>query len=198
MLLLVSLLAFPSPGILYKGIETVRVRPDRRAGPPMDSLEEVSARCSEPNRKGGFPGNSRSSMMMTSPSPRLTSDGCAKRESSSLAEGSTGSSVRASLAGPSSSKKTGSNWPVPKKPSSLFRSFTVTNNGKEYGLRAASPVERMFILSENGRELGTVRPEHAFTRKAVIDLPAEIDLPVRIFMVWLVLVLWKRDEESAS
>jgi hypothetical protein len=56
----------------------------------------------------------------------------------------------------------------------------------------------MFILSENGRELGTVRPEHAFTRKAVIDLPAEIDLPVRIFMVWLVLVLWKRDEESAS
>ncbi|OPY04941.1 MAG: hypothetical protein A4E61_00504 [Syntrophorhabdus sp. PtaB.Bin184] len=85
-----------------------------------------------------------------------------------------------------------------EKPSSLFRSFTVTNNGKEYGLRAASPVERMFILSENGRELGTVRPEHAFTRKAVIDLPAEIDLPVRIFMVWLVLVLWKRDEESAS
>jgi hypothetical protein len=85
-----------------------------------------------------------------------------------------------------------------EKPSALFRSFTVTNNGREYGLRAASPVERTFILSENGREVGTVRPVHALTRKAAIDLPEDIALPVRIFMTWLVLVLWKRDDEGST
>jgi len=85
-----------------------------------------------------------------------------------------------------------------KKPRAIFRSFTVAHKGREYGLRAASPVERTFILSENGRKVGTVRPENAFTRKAVIDLPKEIALPVRIFITWLVLVLWKRDEQATS
>ncbi|HNT44891.1 MAG TPA: hypothetical protein PKN85_10520 [Syntrophorhabdaceae bacterium] len=85
-----------------------------------------------------------------------------------------------------------------EKPSSLFRSFTVTAKGRAYRLHAASPVGRTFILSENDRTIGVIRPENAFTRKAVIDLPEEIALPVKIFMAWLVFVLWKRDEESSS
>lgn len=84
------------------------------------------------------------------------------------------------------------------KPSALLRSFTVSNNGREFSLRAASPVERTFILRENDREIGTVRPERAFARKALIDIPDDIALPVKIFMAWLVFVLWKRDEEGSS
>ena len=85
-----------------------------------------------------------------------------------------------------------------EKPSALLRSFTVRYGGKQYILQAASPVVRTFVLSENGHPIGTIRPEHALTRKALVDLPADMPLPVRIFMVWLVLVLWKRDGESSS
>ena len=85
-----------------------------------------------------------------------------------------------------------------EKPSALLRSFTVRHGGKQYVLQAASPVVRTFVLSENDHPIGTIKPEHALTRKALIDLPADMPLPVRIFMVWLVLVLWKRDAESSS
>lgn len=85
-----------------------------------------------------------------------------------------------------------------EKPSALFRSFEVSCDGKSYTLEALSALKRAFSLRESGRTTGSIRPEHAFTRKAVIELPDEIELPVRIFMVWLTLLLWKREEESAT
>jgi hypothetical protein len=81
-----------------------------------------------------------------------------------------------------------------EKPSALLRSFVVRHNSREFLLQAASPVVRTFVLSENGRPIGTIKPEHALTRKALIDLPTGMALPVRIFVAWLVFVLWKRDE----
>ncbi len=84
-----------------------------------------------------------------------------------------------------------------EKPSALLRSFTVRYDGKMYTLEAVSPVARMFVLCENGRTLGTIKPEHALTRKALIDLPAQMPLPTRIFMAWLVFVLWKRDADAS-
>lgn len=85
-----------------------------------------------------------------------------------------------------------------EKPSALLRSFTLRHGEKQYILQAASPVVRTFVLSENDHPIGSIRPENALTRKALIDLPAVMPLPVRIFIVWLVLVLWKRDAESSS
>ena len=85
-----------------------------------------------------------------------------------------------------------------QKPSAFLRSFAVSYRGRRFKLQAASPVVREFRLIENDRPVGTVRPENAFTRKAVIDLPDSIELPVQIFLAWLVLVLWKRDQESSS
>jgi len=34
-----------------------------------------------------------------------------------------------------------------------------------------------------------------FTAKAAVDLPEYIESVVRIIMVWLILILWKRVEE---
>lgn len=80
----------------------------------------------------------------------------------------------------------------------FIRSFSVSYRDRKFKLKAASPIGREFILSENGQPVGHVKPEGAFTRKAIIDLPEDIELPVRIFMAWLVFVLWKRDEEASS
>ena len=83
-----------------------------------------------------------------------------------------------------------------EKPSALFRSFQVEYNDKSFTLEAESPLRRKFVLREGGQTIGSVRPENAFTKRAIIDLPADIALPVRIFMVWLTLILWKREADA--
>lgn len=85
-----------------------------------------------------------------------------------------------------------------KKPSALFNSFVVESAGKHYELQKASMFGRKFVLLEGGRAVGSVSPEHAFTRKAVVDLPLDLPLAVRVFMTWLVIILWKRSSEGAS
>jgi hypothetical protein len=84
-----------------------------------------------------------------------------------------------------------------EKPSALIRSFKLEYNDKRYTLEAESALRRKFVLRVGGQTIGSVWPEHAFTRKAVIDLPADIALPVRIFMVWLTVILWKREADAA-
>ena len=85
-----------------------------------------------------------------------------------------------------------------EKPSALYRSFQVEHEGRQYTLEAESAWARKFVLSERGVRLGSVYPENAMTRKAVIDFPEAISLAGRIFMFWLVMILWTRDSESAA
>lgn len=84
-----------------------------------------------------------------------------------------------------------------EKPSALYRSFTVEWGDRTYTLEAESAVLRKFVLLEGGREIGSIHPDHAFTSRAMIELPEDIPLSVRIFMFWLVVILWKRDSDSA-
>ena len=84
------------------------------------------------------------------------------------------------------------------KPSALTRSFTVEYNGTRYTLEAESALRQKFVLSRAGREIGAVRPEHAFTYRAIIDLPEDMALPVKVFVTWLAVILWKRDAEASA
>lgn len=84
------------------------------------------------------------------------------------------------------------------KPSALYRSFLVKHDGKEYTLEAESVGYRKFVLSEGGQQIGSVYPEHALTRRSVIDFPEAIPLVVRVFMFWLVMILWKRAADAAA
>lgn len=45
---------------------------------------------------------------------------------------------------------------------------------------------------------GAIRPVSPFRRTAVCDLPDSIPLPVRLFLIFLALVLWKRQSDAAS
>lgn len=85
-----------------------------------------------------------------------------------------------------------------EKPSALYRSFLVEHDGKKYTLEAKSAWSRNFILSEGGAQVGSVHSEGALSRKAVADFPEQIPLAVRIFMLWLVMVLWKRSDSASS
>jgi|SRR5579859_1150396 len=85
-----------------------------------------------------------------------------------------------------------------EKPSALHRFFTVQHQGKTYTLKAAAALSRIFLLLENDRQIGSIAPAGMFTRKATVDFPDELPLPVKVFLLWLTVILWKRDSEAAS
>jgi hypothetical protein len=85
-----------------------------------------------------------------------------------------------------------------EKPNPLFRAFFLEYAGHQYELKAESPLGRTFVLQEYGQSIGSIYPDHAFTRKAIVDLPANIPLAVRIFMVWLVMILWRRQQRQSN
>lgn len=84
------------------------------------------------------------------------------------------------------------------KPSALYRTFQVEHGGKQYTLEAETVWSKKFVLSEGGLRVGSVYPERALTRKAVVDLPEEIPLAGKVFMFWLVMILWNRSDSAAA
>ncbi|MFQ5568745.1 MAG: hypothetical protein ACE5G0_03660 [Rhodothermales bacterium] len=85
-----------------------------------------------------------------------------------------------------------------EKPSALIRMFEVTYDDKRYMLKARAAFFRAFELLEGEQRIGVLSPDHAFTRKMTADLPEAMPLAVRVFIIWLVLILWKRDANAAG
>jgi len=83
------------------------------------------------------------------------------------------------------------------KPSAFERRLLVWHAGREYTLRARF-LGRQFLLFEGSSEVGRITPEGLLTRRAQVDLPAELPLPVRVFLVWLAVLMWKRAAAAAS
>ncbi len=84
-----------------------------------------------------------------------------------------------------------------EKPSALFRTFEIAYEGS-YTLQARSAFARTFVLCEGDREIGSIYPDHLFSRKMTVDLPEALPLAVRVFITWLVILMWKRAAQSSS
>jgi hypothetical protein len=84
------------------------------------------------------------------------------------------------------------------KPSAFRNAFIVTYNGKSYMLRRASAWRRASVLLDEERQIGSVLPDSVWTRQATADLPRDWPMPIKAFIIWLVIILWKRDAESAA
>ena len=84
------------------------------------------------------------------------------------------------------------------KPSVLRNLFDVEYGGRRYTLKKASWLGRAFVLMEEEREVGSVRPVSIFGRRAEVALPDEIPLAVGVFLVWLVLILWRREQKNSA
>lgn len=85
-----------------------------------------------------------------------------------------------------------------EKPSAFYRTLVVQHADKKYTLEAKSTWSSKFILLDEGQEMGSIYSEGTLKRKALGDLPEEIPLPVRLFMLWLVLILWRRSDSASS
>ena len=84
------------------------------------------------------------------------------------------------------------------KPSAFRSSFDITYFDRSYTLKKESLVGRSFILLEGDREAGSIRPEGLLTRKATVSLPEEMPRPVQLFVVWLAILLWRRESSAGA
>lgn len=92
----------------------------------------------------------------------------------------------------------GSELAIAEKPGAFHRMFQIHHEDKQYTLRAKSAFSRKMLLFMGSREIGSMSPQGLFTRKMVVDLPEKLPLPVRVFIIWLAMLLWKRDFEAGG
>jgi hypothetical protein len=84
------------------------------------------------------------------------------------------------------------------KPSVFQNRFDVELPNRSLVLRRQSVWNRRFAVFEGENQVGSVYPAGLFTRRAKIDLPADWPLSQRIFLFWLVFLIWRRQSQAAS
>lgn len=85
-----------------------------------------------------------------------------------------------------------------RKPSAMTRRLVINVGGSEFELRPRSALSRKFHLLSGGAVVGTLSPGGFLSCRMHIDLSEDLPLPIRAFVVWLALLLWKRESEAAS
>jgi len=85
-----------------------------------------------------------------------------------------------------------------EKPKGFHRAFLIEYAGKQYTLRAKSAFRREFLLLDGDREIGTLSPKGFFTRRAAVEFPEELPLQTKVFIIWLAVILWKRESDSSA
>jgi hypothetical protein len=84
------------------------------------------------------------------------------------------------------------------KPSALRHKFEVGIAGRLLVLRQPSIWNRRFGLFDGDKQVGAIYPLSLLSRRTNIDLPADWPLPIRVFLFWLVFIIWKRQRQAAA
>jgi hypothetical protein len=75
--------------------------------------------------------------------------------------------------------------------------FDVDFAERRFELKKLSLWKRQMGLFESGAQIGHISPTSWLRRKAVIDLPGDMPIPVQVFVFWLVTFLWRREGGAA-
>jgi hypothetical protein len=54
------------------------------------------------------------------------------------------------------------------------------------------------VLFQGDIEVGSIRPEGYLSRKAAVSLPGDMPMPVQVFVMWLVILLWRREANAGA
>lgn len=84
------------------------------------------------------------------------------------------------------------------KPSALRRRLLIEHAERQFELKPRGIFTRTFDLYEGASLVGSLSAASVFSWRMNVDLPETLPLPVRIFVVWLTVTLWKRDAAAAS
>jgi hypothetical protein len=78
------------------------------------------------------------------------------------------------------------------KLSPFFRSFAIHAGDVHLSLQAQALVARPFDLRVDGKNVGSIWPAHAFTRRAFIDCDPSVPELIQLFAFWLAALTWRR------
>ncbi|ARA93810.1 hypothetical protein AWN76_011995 [Rhodothermaceae bacterium RA] len=84
------------------------------------------------------------------------------------------------------------------KPHLFHRRFEITFEDQAYTLEAVSAFSRAFRLRSSTEDLGTIAPENALTRRALVDLDDRVPAEVQLLSIWLVILMWRRASAAAT
>lgn len=88
---------------------------------------------------------------------------------------------------------------VADKPSSWKESFSLEHGSSRYELSKESPWKSSFVLSRDGMgAVGSIRQKSFFGRETIVDLPEELPIEVRVFVLWLATIMRKRNDAAAA
>ena len=85
-----------------------------------------------------------------------------------------------------------------QKPSAFLNSFNVEHSGRSFTLQKESLIGRSFVLMEGNCQTGSIQAKGFLTRKADVDLPQDMPMPVRVFVLWLAILLWRREANAGA
>jgi hypothetical protein len=85
-----------------------------------------------------------------------------------------------------------------RKPNAFVRRFEISAAHCAITLEAASPFTRRFVMIADGAEVGSIRPAHAFTRRAFIDCDSSVPELIQLFAFWLAVLTWRRSARNRS
>jgi hypothetical protein len=76
--------------------------------------------------------------------------------------------------------------------------FLFEHGGNRYELRKEST--KAYVITREGvGSVGSIRHKGGwFSREWTVDLPEELPLEVKVFLVWVVVVLWRREKVAAA
>ena len=89
------------------------------------------------------------------------------------------------------------------KPSVFYRRFNIEFAGRRFVLRAVSAFRRAFVITEEPEdgiaiEIGLIEPTKWYNHSAVARFDDDLPVAVDIFLISLVLMVWKRAANSSS
>lgn len=85
-----------------------------------------------------------------------------------------------------------------EKPSAWSHRLLIEHAGSRYELKPRGVFSQAFNLRAGADVVGSISPRSMFSRRMIIDLPESLPLPVRLFIAWLVAIMWNRDLAAAS
>ena len=84
------------------------------------------------------------------------------------------------------------------KTSAFFKIFKLDINGHALTLRKISAWRRGFGVYENDQLVGSIMPVTWFSQRSIVEMPADWNLALQLFLFWIVLLMWKRAAKAAA
>jgi hypothetical protein len=88
---------------------------------------------------------------------------------------------------------------VAQKPSAWRGTLVFEHAGNRYELKKESAFKSAFVIVREGvGQVGSARRKGVLKPEYFLDIPEDLPLEVRVFVAWLCVLLWKREDEAAA